>query len=96
MKIQDLKDNDVIHCQTQKEADLLCNELHRLGYKWAGGDSYLRDTRWDIFKENTCYLIKKGEYCYKSYYKNNGYNIIPFSNIEMSDYYGLKVGDILL
>lgn len=95
MKLKNLTDNDVIHCQTQEEATLLCNELHRLGKIWCNGESYLNNSCWNINKKDTCYNIIKNTLDRIDYCKSRNYTIIPFSDIELEYYYGLKIGDKL-
>lgn len=89
MKIQDLTNKDVIHCQTQEEATLLCNELHRLGYKWNDNEIYLNNTNWSSFGKYTCYLID-GFVLSLGICKLNQYNVIPFSDIEIEEQFPEK------
>lgn len=95
MKIQDLTDKDVVHCPTQEQATELCNELDRLGRKWVNKESYKNNTAWVLYNHRTCYCIVGGMFANIEYCAQENYNIIPFSEIELGEYYGLKVGDIL-
>lgn len=95
MKIQDLTDKDVVHCPSLEEALLFCNELHRLGKKWANRKSYKNNTEWKSYNYRTCYSVAEGLFANIEFWNEENYNVIPFSEIELGEYYGLKVGDVL-
>lgn len=79
--------NKAIHCDTQTKADLLCQKLHELGYKWQSGESYITKDIWFTYKEKTCYNIHKGIYCEISYFEKYKYEIISFDDI---DFYNIE------
>lgn len=80
-RIEDLGSKEVIHCETEYEAKLLCAILHSMGKKWWNGYSYLDDTNWAYYKKDTCYNVNGGGYCNTSRYKKEGYTIHKASDI---------------
>lgn len=70
MRIEDLKENEVIHCATLKEVKRIFGEKNRF-IRW-----------WNYFKDKTCYRIFDDAYNRFSYYKDRGYKIIPSTEIE--------------
>lgn len=88
------KENLVIHCKTEEQAEIFCEESYKLGKKWSTGDSYLGQTNWgDWYKEDTCYT-NKGTYAFKSWYQENDYKILNFEDIEWKtnlDTYSFRV-----
>ena len=74
MKVTDLKENEVIHCETEEQAKAICKLMHEAGLTWASGKSYLDVNNYDFCKE-TCYRPKEGSYSDLKYYKRGGYTI---------------------
>ena len=70
----------VMHCATEEEANDFLKVMHDLGRKWIYGESYLTSNYWRFYKENTCYRIDKGEYCYMGYYRSLGCRILEWSD----------------
>ena len=75
MKVTDLKENEVIHCETEEQANAICKLMHESGLKWNSGDSYLEINNFSDYKENTCYNVKKSIFTELGYSKKNGYTI---------------------
>lgn len=46
MKVTDLKENEVIHCETLEQYDAICKLLHEAGYLWVSGKSYMKKNKW--------------------------------------------------
>lgn len=74
--IKDLDENQVIHAPTEEIAKRLCDKFDMLGLEWFSGEPYSRCLYWDKYREETCYLPSKGQYCDLSYYAEQGYEII--------------------
>ena len=55
MKVTDLKEGELIHCPTIKEANKICQLMHESGLKWKSKKSYLEINNWFEYKELTCY-----------------------------------------
>lgn len=47
-----------INCETEDEAKVLCNWMHSGGLEWNDGFSYLNETNWVSYQEETCYTGK--------------------------------------
>ena len=80
--IQDaIKENTVIHCETEEEAERILGMAHVGGYKWHTGKNYQNDTEWNIYKSTMCYYLFDGSYSDCDYFKNRNYTIIPSTQI---------------
>lgn len=73
MKVTDLKENEVIHCETLEQYDAICKLLHEAGYWWRSGSSFLEYKVYDIYAPQTCLCPKKGGHQKKEWYEENGY-----------------------
>ena len=85
MKVTDLKENEVIHCKNEEQANAICKLMHEAGLKWNSSFSYLNDNKFKDYKKQTCYNPKEGKYSYLDYYKREGYTIYKaehFLNIK--------------
>ncbi|MFA7628739.1 MAG: hypothetical protein WCY37_05040 [Candidatus Dojkabacteria bacterium] len=80
-----IKENTVVHCETEKEAERILGMAHELGYKWWTGKSYKNNTEWYIYKSKMCYDLLEGSYSDYYYFKNKNYTIIPSTQIEDSE-----------
>ena len=80
--IQDaIKENTVIHCETEQEANRILGMAESLGYKWWMGENYENNTEWGICKSTMCYDLFNGSYSDYDYFKKNDYTIIPSTQI---------------
>lgn len=52
----------VVNCKTREEAVQFTYYANNLGYKWLDGSSYLDNTQWDSYKENTGYCPEMGTF----------------------------------
>lgn len=50
--------NIAVNCKTEEEARDFCKKMHEHGLGWRGGESFLDEIKWNIFKENTVYFSK--------------------------------------
>ena len=76
-----IKENTVIHCETEQEAKRILGMAHELGYKWWRGKSYENNTEWNVCKSKMCYDLFEGSYSDYDYFKNKNYTIIPSTQI---------------
>ena len=74
-KLEEFTNKEVIHCPTGELANKICELLNNNGFSWNTGRLYIYDNNWEYYKENTCYLVKKGKYSDINYYKSEGYTI---------------------
>ena len=49
-----------MHCKSEKEAKLFCEEMDKFGLSWDNGKSYIEEDCWGNFKENTVYYFNEG------------------------------------
>lgn len=49
----------VMHCKTKKEAELFCNEMNKIGFKWVWGEKKIgkKNDEWNMYRKDTCYKI---------------------------------------
>ena len=71
---------NVMWCEKEEYAKEFCRLMHENGFKWVDGQSYLEETAWDIYKEETVYEFKIGKCCNKDWYDANGYTILNFED----------------
>ena len=85
----------VVHTPTEKQAITLLKALDKRGYKWNSGKT-LTKKRYEFYNENTsCYnfsaytdgvlLNKKVMYSPLSFYQEEGYTIVEFSEIDFKE-----------
>jgi hypothetical protein len=96
--IDDYKGNYAMHCKTEKEAEDFYKYLDSVGKRWSSGDRYTELNYWDDYKEETCYGFNEGMFGPLSFYKDDGYTILEWSDFipykfTKSD---LKNGDVIL
>ena len=75
--------NLAIHCDTEEKSKTLLKAFDKLGKKWAGGNSYL-DSACIITRSNVCYS-NHNQFCGYRYYKNNGYTIYEFEDVDLEN-----------
>lgn len=63
MKVTDLKENEVIHCETLEQYDAICKLLHEAGYKWFTDEPYcpVEEKDWRVYKKDTVIDVTYGE-----------------------------------
>ena len=69
-----------VHCKTEEEAKDFCKQMHKHGMEWASGNSYLSYTRYELYRDKTCYAGNGG---YQSYDYSEKYK---YKILEWSDY----------
>ena len=78
------KEELCIHCDTEEKANTLLKAFHKMGKKWCGGKSYLKDNLWRAERENTVYY-NKGTYGDTDYSKKHNYTIYEFEEVDLQD-----------
>lgn len=68
-----------VHCRSQSLAKEFLSIADFLGYKWSTGTSYKEKDNWGVYKEDTCYYIKRGGYGNREYYESCGFKIIDYN-----------------
>lgn len=80
------KDNKIaVHCKTEEEAVDFCKQMHEHGMKWCNGESYLKNTIYDMFNERTCYY-GDGKYSSLDFAENNNYKILEWSDYMQKEF----------
>lgn len=79
----------VVHCTTEEQARHFIARMS-VDYPEHIAAWNLADTRYDNYKSETCYrphIHAPGDmkYCYKEYYEDRGFAIIPFQDIVIED-----------
>lgn len=69
-----------VHCKTEEEAIDFCKQMYKHGMVWASGCSYLSYTRYEVYRDKTCYAGNGG---YQSYDYSEKYK---YKILEWSDY----------
>lgn len=67
-----------VYCKTEEEAKDFCKRMHEHGMKWCSGESYLKETNYEFYEEEMCYI--RGEFSSYQYYKSKGYKILEWSD----------------
>lgn len=60
MKKLKLKENEVVHCATLKQAKKVLKIANELGLTWVTKESYKDNYKFDFAKEKTCYYLNEG------------------------------------
>lgn len=88
----------IVHCKTQAEADNFCKQMHEHGLTWCTGTSYLNNSHWRTYKEETVY-DNEGSFCYLDYYKKEGnWTVLKYSDylnedkVETVEEFLLRIG----
>ena len=72
----------VIHVSSEEEAKALCEAMDRMGKSWKGGKSCVEDTKYERFKEETCYTNTM-QFCDKATFENLRYNIYELEDVNL-------------
>ena len=80
------KDNRiVVHCKTEEEAKDFCKQMHKHRMKWRNGESYLKNTNYDMYNERTCYY-GDGEYSSRDFAEKYNYKILEWSDYTNKEF----------
>lgn len=75
----------VVHCKTKKEAEDFCKQMHKQGMVWGTGNSYLSCTRYEEYKNKTCYSGGGGYQSY-DYFEKYKYKILEWSDYKNKEF----------
>lgn len=80
------KDNKIaVHCKTKEEAIDFCKQMHKHRMKWCNGESYLKNTKYDVYNERTCYY-GDGEYSSLDFAEKYNYKILEWSDYKNKEF----------
>ena len=89
-----IKENTVIHCETEEEAERILDMAHELGYRWWIEMNYKNNPEWGVYKSKMCYDLFGGSYSHYDYFKNKNYTIIPSTQIGGNHYSDMVIQPI--
>ena len=75
----------VVHCKTKVEAKDFCKQMHKHRMKWCNGESYLKNTNYDMYNERTCYY-GNGEYSSRDFAEKYNYKILEWSDYTNKEF----------
>ena len=78
-EFKNTKNKIAVHCKTEEEAKDFCRQMHGQGMKWRNGESYLKNTNYDMHNEGTCYY-GNGEYSTRDFAEKYNYKILEWSD----------------
>lgn len=84
----EFKDEDnkiAVHCKTEEEAKDFCRQMHGHGMKWCNGESYLKNTNYNVHHEGTCYY-GSGEYSSRDFAEKYNYKILEWSDYMQKNF----------
>lgn len=84
-RLEDYSGNYVMHCSTDKMAETFLKFLHKHGKSWRTWGSYLEETYFECYKENTCYLFNEGMFADLECAEENNYTVLEFNDFDWSD-----------
>lgn len=84
-RLEDYSVNYVMHCSTDKMAETFLKFLHKHGKSWRTWGSYLEETYFERYKENTCYLFNEGMFADLECAEENNYTVLEFDDFDWSD-----------
>ena len=86
-------DKIAVHCKTEEQAIDFCRQMHEHGLEWIDGQSYLKNTSWETYKEKTAYEAD-GTFANLQYYTENGYTILEWSDYEKEKNMNLELSNL--
>jgi hypothetical protein len=79
-----MKENVVVHCDTEEKANNLLLWADSKGLKWSDYKSY-KYNFWNVYWQKTCYDLYNGEFTNYNYYKNNNYKIYKYEDVILKN-----------
>lgn len=86
-------DKIAVHCRTEEQAIDFCRQMHEHGLTWNSGESYLKFTEWNVYKEKTVYE-GDGAFANLEYYTKNNCTILEWSDYEKENNMNLELGNL--
>lgn len=68
-------------CKTKKLAEQFLQECAKEGIIWGNGKSATSMTRWDVYREETCYCVKNGVLSFsdRQYFMQHKYSVAEYA-----------------
>lgn len=95
--LDNYKGKYAMHCKTEEEAKDFCKYLHEHGRRWESGASYVDNTNWKKYKENTAYHFNVGGYGHINWYSKETVTILEWEDFMNGTFTkaDLRTGDII-
>lgn len=71
-----------IHCKSEEEAHELLKAFDKFSKKWCDGESYLSETNWNKYYDDTCYSNFNG-FGSIYFYQDFNFDIYDFKDIDL-------------
>lgn len=85
-RLEDYEGSYVMHCVEEWQAEKFCEFLHKKGKVWSTKLEYIKDSRWNTDRDQTCYAFNIGTYSTYSHYHNyTDFTILNFDDFDWSD-----------
>ena len=84
-EFKDADNKIAVHCKTEEEAKDFCRQIHGQGMKWRNGESYLKNTNYNMHNEGTCYY-GGGEWSSLDIAENYNYKILEWSDYMQKEF----------
>ena len=84
-EFKDADNKIAVHCKTEEEAKDFCKQMHEHGMKWCDGESYLKNTNYNVHNEGTCYY-GGGEYSSRDFAEKYNYKILEWSGYMQKEF----------
>lgn len=84
-RLEDYRGDYAVHCSTDKMAEIFLKFLHKQGKSWRTGESYLEETNFESYQEETCYFFNEGMFGDLECAKEDRYKILEFDDFDWSD-----------
>ena len=84
-EFKDADNKIAVHCKTEEEAKDFCRQMHGQGMKWRNGESYLKNTNYNMHNEGTCYY-GGGEWSSLDIAENYNYKILEWSDYMQKEF----------
>lgn len=84
-EFKNIKNKIAVHCKTEEEAKDFCKQMHKHRMKWCNRKSYLKNTKYDVYNERTCYY-GDGEYSSLDFAEKYNYKILEWSDYMQKEF----------
>lgn len=76
----------VMHCDTEEKAVAFTRYMDSVGLEWINNRSYIDQTQWEVYKQDTCYDFNEGQFCNIGYFLEENddanYTILEFDDFD--------------
>lgn len=83
--LEDYEGKFVMHCYSEKKANIFLKYLDSKDKKWDDGVSYLKNNKRINFKEDTCYCFNQDAYASIGFYRHHGYSVLEFDDFNWEE-----------